>query len=170
MKVEVAQFSLVAHSYPTLCNPMDCSTPELPCPSPTPGTCSDSCPSSQWCHPTILSSVIPFSSYLQSFPASWSFLMSRFFSSGGQSIGASVSIISPSNEYSGLISFRINWFHLLADQGTLKSPLQHQSSKASNLRHSAFFVVQLSHLSMTTGKPIALTRCTFVNKAMCLLF
>ena len=62
------------------------------CPSPTPGTCSNSCPSSQWCHPTILSSVIPFSSYLQSFPASWSFLMSRFFSSGGQSSGASVSL------------------------------------------------------------------------------
>ena len=78
--------------------------------------------------------------------------------------------ISPSNEYSGLISFRIDWFHLLAVQGTLKSLLQHHSSKASILQCSTFFVVQLSHPYMTTGKTIALTRQTFVGKVMSLLF
>ena len=79
----------------------------LPCPSPTPGVYSNSCPSGWWCHPTIWSSVIPFSSWPQSFPASGSFLMSQLFTSGGQSIGDCFSI-SPSNEYSGLISFRID--------------------------------------------------------------
>ena len=78
--------------------------------------------------------------------------------------------ISPSNGYSGLISFRIDWFDLLAVQGTLKSPLQHHSSKASNLWCSTFFMVQLSHPYMTTGKTIALTIWTFVNKVMSLLF
>ena len=78
--------------------------------------------------------------------------------------------ISPSNEYSGLISFRIDWFDLLAVQGTFKSLLQHLSSKASILQHSAFFMVQLSHPYMTTGKTIALTRRTFVGKVMFLLF
>ena len=78
--------------------------------------------------------------------------------------------ISPSNEYSGLISFRTDWFDLLALQGTLKSLLQHHSSKASVLQHSAFFIVQLSHPYMTTGKTIALTRWTFVGKVMSLLF
>ena len=78
--------------------------------------------------------------------------------------------ISPSNEYSGLISFRMDWLDLLADQGTLKSPLQHHSSKASILQHSAFFIVQLSRPYMTTGKTIALTRWTSVDKAMSLLF
>ena len=78
--------------------------------------------------------------------------------------------ISPSNEYSGLISFRIDWLDLLVVQGTLKSLLQHHSSKASILRHSAFFIVQLSHPYMTTGKVIALTRWTFVGKVMSLLF
>ena len=89
--------------------------------------------------------------------------MSQFFTSGGQSI-------SPSNEYSGLISFRIDWFDLLAVQGTLKSLLQHHSSKASILRCSAFFIVQLSHPYMTTGKTIALTRRTLTGKVMSLLF
>ena len=84
-----------------------------PSPSPTPGAYSNSCPSSQWGHPTISSSLVPFSSHLQSFPASGSLQMSQFFS------------ISPSNEYSGLISFRIDWFALLTVQGTLKSLLQH---------------------------------------------
>ena len=78
--------------------------------------------------------------------------------------------ISPSNEYSGLISFRIDWLDLLAVQGTLKGLLQHHSSKASILRRSAFFIVQLSHLYMTTGKTIALTRWTTVGKAISLLF
>ena len=78
--------------------------------------------------------------------------------------------ISPANEYSGLISFRIDWFHLLAVQGTLKSLLQHHSSKASILRCSAFFMVQLSHPYVTTGKAIDLTIQTFVHKVMSLLF
>ena len=134
----------------------------LPCPSPTPRAYSNSCPLSPWCHPTISSSVIPFSSCLQSCPTSASFVMSQFFVSGGQSIGWSFSFsISPSNEYSGLTSFRMDWLDLLAVQGTLKSFLQHHSSKASILWHSAFFMVQLSHPYMTTGKTIALTRQTF---------
>ena len=110
-----------------------------PCPSPTPGVYSNSYPLSQWCHLAISSSVVPFSC-LQSFPASGSFPMSQLFSSGGPSIS-----ISPSNEYSGLISFGIRWLALLAIQGTLKSLLQHHSSKASILWCSAFFTVQLSH-------------------------
>ena len=91
--------------------------------------------------------------------------MSQFFASGVQSVG-----VSPFNEYSGLISFRMDWLDLLAVQGTLKSLLQHHSSKASILQHSAFFIVQLSHLYMTTGKAIALTRRTIVDKVMSLLF
>ena len=95
--------------------------------------------------------------------------MSQIFILGGQSIGVSNSI-SPSNEHPGLISFRMDWLDLLAVQETLKSLLQHYSSKASILRHSTFFIVQLSHPYMTTGKTIALTRQTFVGKVMSLLF
>ena len=126
----------------------------LPCPSPTPGACSNSCPLSRWCHPTIclilchpllfLPSIFPsiriFSNesvLLIRWPKYWSFSSST----------------SPSNDYSGLITFRIEWLALLAVQGTLKSLFQHHSSKASILQHSAFFTVQLSHLYMTTGKP-----------------
>ena len=97
-----------------------------PCPSPTPGVYSNSCPLSWWCHPTISSSVIPFSSCLQSFPVSGSFPMSQFFTSGGQCCIFSFSI-SPSNEYSGLISLTIDWFDLLTVQGTHKNLLQHHS-------------------------------------------
>ena len=136
----------------------------LPCPSPTPGVYSYSCPLSRGCHPTISSCVIPFSSCLQYFPASGSFPMSQFFASCGQSIGSFSFSISPSNEYSGLISFRIDWLDLLTIQGTLKSLLQHPSSKASILQHSAFFILQLSHPYMTTGKTIALTRWTLLAK------
>ena len=85
-----------------------------PCPSPAPRVHSNSCPLSQWCHPTISSSFVPFSSHLQSFPASGSFQMSQFFTSGGQSVGSFSFKISPSNEYSGLISFRMDWLDLLA--------------------------------------------------------
>ena len=92
--------------------------------------------------------------------------MSQLFASGGQS----VSFISPSNEHPGLISFRMHWLDLLVVQGTLKSLLQHHSSKASILRHSAFLTVQLSHPYMTTGETITLTRWTFVGKIMSLLF
>ena len=133
-----------------------------PCASPTPRVYPNSCPSSRWCHLTILFSVVPFSSCLQSsnvsalhirWPKYWSFSFN----------------ISPSNEHPGLISFRMDWLGLLAVQGTLKSLLQHHSSKASTLRCSAFFTVQLSHLYMTTGKTIALTRRTFVDKCLCFL-
>ena len=92
--------------------------------------------------------------------------MSQFFTSGGQSIGVSASASVLPMNYSGLISFRIDWFDLLAVQGTLKSLLQHHNSKASILWHSAFFMVQLSHPYMTTGKTIALTTQTFVGKVM----
>ena len=122
----------------TLCDPTDCSTPGFPVLLPSTGACSNSCPLSQLCHPTISSSVVPFSSCLQSFPSSGSFLMSQFFSSGDQSIRFSFSI-SPSNEYSGLISFVIDWLALLAVQGTLKSLLQHHSLKASFPQCSALW-------------------------------
>ena len=136
-----------------------------PCPSPTPKVYSNSCPLSQWCHPTISSSVIPFSSCLQSFPASGSFQMSPTPHIRWPKYWSFSFSVSPSNEYSGLISFRMDRLNLLAVPGTLKSLLQHHSSKAS-----AFFIVQVSHPYMTTGKTIALTRWTFVGKVMSLVF
>ena len=99
-----------------------------PCPSPTPRVYSSSCPLSQWYHQIISSFVVPFSSHLQSFPASGSFQMSQFFASGGKKYWSFSFNISPSNEYSGLISLRMDWLDLLAVQGTLKSLLQHHSS------------------------------------------
>ena len=156
--------SSVAQSCLTL-RPHGLQHTRLPCPSPTPGACSNSCPSSQWCHPTISSSVVPSSSRPQSFPASGSFPMSWLFASGGQSTGTSaLASVLPIS-----ICFRIDWFDLLAVQGTLKSLLQYQSSKASILQHSTF-IVQLSHPYMTIGKIIALTRWSFVSKVMSLLF
>ena len=95
--------------------------------------------------------------------------MSQLFASGGQSTGVFSFNISPSSEHPGLISFRMDWLDILAVQGTLQSLLQHHSSKASILWHSAFFTVQLSHPYMTTGKTIALTRRTFLGKAISLL-
>ena len=121
----------------TLCDPMDW----LPCPSPTSKAYSNSCPLSQWCHPTISSSVIPFSSHLQSFPASGSFQMSRFFTSGSQSIGVSASASVLPSEYSGLVSFRMEWLDLLAVQVTID-----HSSKASILQCSAFFSPTLTSI------------------------
>ena len=162
------QFSSVAQLCLTLCNPMNHSTPGLPCPSPTPGVHSNSCPSSQWCHPAISSSVVPFSFCPQSLLASKSFPMSQLFTWGGQSTGVSALASFP-KEHLGLISFRMDWMGLLAVQGTLKSLLQHHSSKASILQCSAFFTVQLSHPYMTTGETIALTRRTLVGKVMSLL-
>ena len=106
------------------------------------------------------------SSCPQSFPASGSFPVSQFFASGCQSIGLSASASSPSNAYSELIFFRMDWFDLLAVQGTLKSLLQHYSSKVSLLQHSALFIVQLSHPYMTTGKTIALIIQTIVSKVI----
>ena len=139
-----------------------------PCPSPSPRACSNSCPLTRvmpsnhliLCHPLLLlPSIFPSirafsngSALCIMWPNYWSFS------------------ISPSNEYWGLVSFRIDWFDLLAVQETLKSLLQHHSSKASVLWRSAFFMVQLSHLYLTTGKTVALTRQTFVGKVMSLLF
>ena len=142
----------------------------LPCPSPTPRACSNSCPLSQWCHPTNSSSVILFSSCLQSFPASGSLPMSQLFAWGSQSIRVSASAsVLPMNIQ--------DWFPLgltgmvsLQSKGLSEVLLQHHSSKASVLQYSAFFIVQLSHLYMTTGKTIALTTWTSVSKAMSLLF
>ena len=102
-----------------------------PCPSPTPRVHPNLCPLSRWCHPNISSSVVPFSSCPQSFPASGSFQMSQLFTWGGQSIGSFSFNISPSNEHPGLISFRMHWLDLLAVQGTLKSLHQHHTSKAT---------------------------------------
>ena len=163
------QFSSVAQFCPTLCDPTDCSRPGLPIHHQLP-LYSDSCPLSQWSHLTISSSVVCFSSCLQSFPASGSFPVSQFLASGGQNIGSFSFSISPSNEYSGLISFRMDWLGLLAVWETLKSLLQHHSSKASILQHSAFFIVQFSHLCMTTVKTVSSIRWTFVGKVMSLLF
>ena len=159
----MVQFSSVAQSCLTLCDPHESQHARPPCPSPAPRVHSNSRPSSQWCHPAISSAVIPFSSCPQSLPASESFLMSqpKYWS-------FSFSII-PSKEHPGLISFRMDWFDPLAVQGTLKGLLQHHSSKASIFRCWAFFTVQLSHPYMTTGKTIALTRRTFVGKGMSLL-
>ena len=120
----------VAQLCQTLCDPMSLQCARLPCPSPPPGICSNSCPLSQWCCLTILSSVVPFSSCPQSFPALGSCPMSRLFVSGGQSIGASASASVPPITIQDWFPFRIHWFDLLAVQGTLKNLLQHHSSKA----------------------------------------
>ena len=140
-----------------------------PCPSTTPGVYSNSCPLSQWCHPTISSSVVPFSSHLQSFPASGSFPMSQFFASGGQSIRVSASTsVLPMNIQDWFPLGFTGWISLQSKG--LSRVIQHHSSKASIIQHSAFFIVQLSHPYMTTGKTIALTRWTFVGKVMSVLF
>ena len=146
----MVQFSSVAQSCPTLCDPMNHSTPGLPVHHQLPEftqtnihRVSD--------HPALSSFVVPFSCP-QSLPASGSFPMSQLFAGGDQSIGVSASAsVLPINP--GLISFRMDWLDLLEVQGTLKSLLQYHSSKASILRCSAFFTVQLSHPYMTTGKP-----------------
>ena len=164
-----SQFSSVAQSCPTLW-PHELQQARVPCPSPTSWAYSNSRPLSWWCHPAILSSVVPFSSCPQSFPASGSFQISQFFTSGGQSIGISASGSALPNEYSGLISFRMDWLDFPAVQRILKSLLQHHSSKVLVLwQHSAFFTVQLSHQYKTVGKTIALTKWTFVGKEMSLI-
>ena len=150
---------LVAQSCPPLCDPVDCS---MPASLPSPGVCSNSCPSRQWCQPShlvfcppllLLTSIFPSITVFSNesvlhvrWPKHWSFSFS----------------ISPSNEYSRFASCRINWFDLLSVQETLRSLLQHHSSKAPILQCSAFFMAQLSHPYMTPGKTIALTTQTFV--------
>ena len=163
------QFSSVAQSCLTLWDHMNCSMPGLPVHhqllEPTQTHVHELLMSSNHlflCRPLLLlPSIFPSFQVFSNesvlhiwWPKYWSFIFK----------------ISPSNEHPGLISFRINWFDLLAVQGTLKSLLQQHNSKASILQHSAFFTVQLSHPYMTTGKTIALTRWTFVEKVMSLLF
>ena len=138
----------------------------LPCPSLSPRACSNSCPLSWWCHLTILSSVVPFSSCFQSFPASGCFLMSRLFASGDQSIGASAS--------ASVLPMNIQGWFPLGLTGLISLDSKEVFSNTTVQKHQfsmlAFFMVQLSHPYMTTGKTIALTRCTFVGKIMSLLF
>ena len=166
--VSFLQFSSVAQLCPTLYDPMDHSMPGLPVHHQLPeftqthahwvgDAIQPSHPLSSLLLPSIVPSIRIFSKELAlriRWPKDWSFSFN----------------ISPSNEHSELISFRMDWLDLLAVLGTLKSLLQHHSSKASILRHSAFFIVQLSHPYMTTGKTITLTRWTFVGKVMSLLF
>ena len=136
--------------------------PRLPCPSPIPEACSNSC--LWWCHPTFSFSVILFSSCLQSFPASGFFSSESVLCIRWPKYWSFSFSISPSNEYSGLISFRIDWLDLLAVQGTLKSLLQHHSSKASILWCSAFLMVQLSQKRKLDTKWIRDTKGTFHAK------
>ena len=142
----------------------------LLCPLLSCKVCSNSCPLSRRCYLTISSSAAPSSFCLQSFPASGSFPMNQLFVLGGPSIGVSTSASIPSNEYWGLISFTVDLFDLLAVQGTLKSLLQHQNSKASILQHSTLSMVQILQLNMTTKKTIALIIWTFFGKVTSLLF
>ena len=148
------QFSQFSHSVMSnSLQPHGLQHPRLLCPSPIPRAYSNSCPLCQWCHPTISTSVIPFFSHLESLPASGSFQMSHFFTSGDQSIRVSASpSVLPVNIQGWFFFFRMDWLDLLAVQGTLKSLLQHHNSKASILQRSAFFIVQLSHPYITTGK------------------
>ena len=152
----------------------------LPWPPPSPGAYSNSCPSSRWCHPTIFIELVMPSNHLvlchpllllpSIFPSIRAFSNESALHIRWAKDWSFSFFISPSNEYSALIPLRIDWLDLLAVQGTLKSPLQHHSSKASVLQRSAFFIVQLSYPYMTTGKTIALSRWTFVGKVMSLLF
>ena len=155
------QFSWVGQSCPTLCDPMNHSTPGLPVHHQLPELGQTHV---HWvgdailCHPLLLLSSI--------FPSIRVFCNESVLHIRWPKYRTFSFSISPSNEHPGLISFRMNWLDLLAIQGTLKSLLQHHSSKASVLQHAAFFIVQLWHPYMTTGKIIALTRQTFVRKVM----
>ena len=142
----------------------------LLCPSPTPRACSNSCPSSQWCHPTISSSVVPFSSCFQSFPASGSFPVSQFFASGGQSIGVSASAsVLPMNIQDWFPLGWTGWISLQS-KGLSRVFSNFTAQKHQFLGVQPFFMFQLSHPYMTTGKTIALTIQIFVGKVMSLLF
>ena len=149
--------------------PRDLQHARLPFPLLSPQVCSNSCPLSRWCHPTISSSIVPFSSCLQSFPASGSFQVSWLFTSDDQVIGASASASVLPVNIQGLFLLGLTGLISLLSKG-LASLFQHHSSKASNFWCLAFLMVQLSHPYMTTEKTIALTRWTFVSKIMSLLF
>ena len=142
----------------------------LPCPLSSPRPCSNPCPLSLWCHPTISSSVTPFSSCLQSFPTSGSFPMSQFFTLGGQNIGVSASAsVLPMNSQDW---FPLGWTSWISQQSKGLSRVFSNTTvqKTSILQCSAFFIVQLLHPYMTTGETITLTRWTFVGKVMSLIF
>ena len=163
------QFSLVTQSYPTLCDPMNSGTLGLPV--------HHHLPESTQTHVHCVSDAIQPSHHLLS-PSPPSLNLSQHqglfkWVSSPHEVAKILEFsfnISPSNEHTGLISFRMDWLHLLAAQGTRQSLLQHHTSKASILQHSAFFTIHLSHPYMTTGKTIALTRWIFVGKVMSLLF
>ena len=155
------QFSSVNSVVSDSLQPYESQHARPPCPSPTPGVHSDSRPSSQWYHPTVSSFVAPFSSCPQSFPASGSFPMSQLFISGGQRIGALASASVLPMNIQGWFPLGLTGLISLLSEGTLKGFLQHCISKASVLWHSAFFMVQLWHLYMTTGKTITLTETDF---------
>ena len=139
-----------------------------PCPSPPPRVYSNSCPLSPRCHPTSSSSLIPFSSHLQSFPASGYFPMSQFFASGGQSIGISaLASVLPMNTPDW---FPLGWTGWISLQSKWLSTVFSNSSKTSIFQQSSFFIIQLWHPYMLTEKTIALTRWTFIEKVMSLLF
>ena len=139
----------------------------LPCPSLHPSVCSDSYALGWWCYLTISSSAAPFAFNLSQHQGIFQWVSSSQQVAKHWNFNFS---ICPSNEYSGLVSFRIDCFNLLAIPGILKSLLQHHSSRASILQRSAFFTVQLSHPYMTTGKTIYLIIQTYVSKVMSLLF
>ena len=168
----ISSFSSVQFSHSVVSDslrPHESQHARPPCPSPTPGVYSNSCPSSRWCHPTISSSIVPFSSCPQSLLASWFF---PWVSSLHQ-VAKVLEFQLQHQSFQWIprtVSLRMDWLDLLAVQGTLKSLLQHHSWKASVFQHSAFFLIQLSHPYMTTGKTIAFTRQTFVDKVMSLLF
>ena len=144
----IFQFSSVTQSCLTLCDPMNLAT-RLPCPSPTAGVYPNPYPLIWWCHPIISSSVVPLSCP-QSFQHQGLFQWVNYSHEVAKVWSFSFNI-SPSNEHPGLISFMMDWLDFFAVQETLKSLLQHYSSKASILQCSAFFIVQLSHPYMTTG-------------------
>ena len=158
----LAQFSSVAQSCPTLCNPMNCSMPGLPVHHQLP----------EFTQPMSIESVMPSNHLILCHPLF--FLPSIFPNievfSNESALCTRWPMYWSFSEHPGMLSFRMDWLDLLAVQGTLKSLLQHYSSKASNLQHSAFFTVQLSHPYMTTGKTVAMTRQIFVDKVMSLLF
>ena len=166
------QFSSVQFSHSVVSKSLQFHEPQNdrpPYPSPTTRVYPSPCLLSWCCHLAILSSVIPFSSCPQSFPASGLFKWDSSSHQVATLLEFQLQHLS-FHEHAGPISFRMDWLALLAVQGTLKSLLQHQSSKASILRHSAFFTVQFSHTYMTTGKTIVLTRRPLVGKVMSLLF
>ena len=159
----------VSHSVMPTLRPHGLQHAGLHCPSPTRGACSNSCPSIRWCYPTILSSLVPFSSCLQSSQHHGLF---KWVISSHQ-VAKVLEFQLQHQSFQWIFRtdfFRIDWFDLLAIQGTLRRLLQHHSSKASILWCSAFLIAQLSHPYMTTGKTIALTRQTFVGKVMSLLW